>query len=181
MKTKSPSPPKSQTDELKPAPDVPELALSCAPSGVLTLVRSGHAAALPTKALNVFYVLADSIEKGIRTLKEICKPVIIARRDEGKPNGAKNQHREFAYQIPGGEATLTVQERMPEEPNPEKLEALLKSKDLWDVSQTTFLDMEKVNGLRQAGLITEEEFTTVCNPSKPTYALIAKFQRGSQQ
>lgn len=154
--------------------DTPELAVSSTPPDLLDIVRTGNAATLPTKQLNCFYVLADSVEKAIKALKEKCRPVIIARRDEGESVGADNQHREFVYHTMNGDIRLTVQERILQKPDPDKLEALLKSKNLWQSALTTTLDMDKVDGLSKAGLITAEELVKISDAPKPIYALIAK-------
>lgn len=162
---------------MKDNPQPLELTLSCVPSNILSLIHTGSTGLLPTKALNIFYALADALEKKLKTLKEKCRPAIIARRDEGVSTGAQNQHREFVYQTPHGEVHLTVQERMVAKPDPEKLETLLKAKDLWQFASTTAVDMEKVDGLCMTGLITTEELASVSDPPRATYALIAKISK----
>ena len=157
--------------------DTPELALTCSPIEVLNLVRADHGGILATKLLAVFYCFADSIGKTIEDLKAKCRPLIIARRNEGTPTGAEQQHREFVYQIPAGEVRLIVQERMVQQIDHEKLESLLKARDLWNAA--TSLDMEKVNSLYEAGILTAEEFSSVSRAPRATYALIAKINPGS--
>lgn len=161
-------------------PDIPELGLSCVPAHVLNLIRNDQANMLPTKFLNVMYALLDSIEKTIKTLKEKSRPAIVARRDEGKPTGPQNQHREFVYRIPVGEVHLTVQERIEPQPDLEILETLLKAKDLWQHASTTAIDMAKVNALLTAGLLTAPELANASNAPKITYALLAKINPKAQ-
>lgn len=168
---------KQQAPTLAPEVDTPELALTCSPLEVLNLVRTDHGGILATKLLAVFYAFADSIGKTIEDLKAKCRPLIIARRNEGTPTGAEKQHREFVYQIPAGEVRLIVQERMMQDIDREKLEALLKARDLWN--SATSLDMEKVNSLYDAGILTAEEFSSVSHTPRATYALIAKINPGS--
>lgn len=155
--------------------EITELTLLSDPAHLLDTVESGNAERLPTKQLNVFYVQADVIEKAIKALKEKCRPVIVGRRSQGVPTGENLQHREFTYQTPQGRIKLTIQQRITWKPNPEKLEALLKQKNLWEAAQTTTLDMDKVQGLCQAQLITPDEMTSISDTPEPTYALIAKF------
>lgn len=156
--------------------DITELTLLSNPIDLLDTVRNGRAITVPTKQLNIFYVQADAIEKAIKDLKTNCRPVIIGRRKEGTPSGDSLQHREFTYETPQGIVRLTIQERQAWNPNPEKLEALLKRKNLWELAQTTNIDMEKVQGLCQAGMITPEEMASVSETVQPNYALIAKFK-----
>lgn len=167
MKTKTE--PKTES-----ASDTADLMLLSSPTNLLDLVRQNKAALLPTKQLTIFYVMCDVIEKGIRKLKDTCKTVIVGRRDEGTPAGEKLQHREFHYTTLRGAVSLTVQERITQTPDPEKLEALLKTKCLWELAMTTVLDLDKVDGMRQAGMITPEEFAAVSSEPKPVYALIAR-------
>lgn len=155
-------------------PDTP-LTLLSNPANLLYSVRAGNAIRIPTRSLNIFYAHADAIEKLIRDLKNKCRGVIIGRRNEGVAVGNRLQHREFRYQTPQGEIQLTIQERLAWKPDPEKLEALLRQKNLWEVAQTTSLDMSKVEGLCQAQMITPEEMAAVSPEPEPTYALIAKF------
>lgn len=167
-------PRKQQTATLAP-PDVeimPELHLTCSPIEVANLIRTDHGDILSTKLLVVFYALADAIGKTIEGLKDRCRPLIIARRNEGISSGPENQHREFLYQIPAGGVRLIVQERMWQPIDQEKLEALLKAKDL--LLAASSLDMDKVRNLRDAGTITAEEFAGVSGSPKVNYALIAR-------
>lgn len=157
--------------------DNTELTLSSDPANLLDNVRNGKASLIQTKSLNIFYVHADSIEKAIRELKEKCRIVIVGRRGEGTATGDRLQHREFNYQTPQGDIKLTVQERMNWKPDFEKLEALLKKKDLWETAQTTTLDMNKVQGLIQAELITPDEMDAISAKPEPSYSLIARFDR----
>ena len=151
----------------------PELVLKCSPVEVLNLIRTDHGAILSTKLLAVFYVLADAIGKTIDGLKLKCRPLIIERRNEGTPSGEKQQHREFMYQIPAGEVRLTVQERMIQQIDEEKLADLLAKKNLWQAASS--IDMEKVNGLHESGLITAEDFANITTgPPLAKYALIAR-------
>lgn len=152
--------------------DAPELVLTCSPVEVLNIIRTDNGAILSTKLLAIFYALADAIEKTIEGLKNKCRPLIISRRNEGTPIGAENQHREFLYQIPAGEVRLTVQERMSQQIDQEKLEALLKAKGL--LQSASSIDMDKVSTLRDTGLITAEDFAAVSGPPQPKYALIAR-------
>lgn len=170
MKTKLDPTPKSSAPIFEA-----NLILMSNPANLLDIVRRGSACIIPTKPLNVFYVMADSIEKAIKDLKEKCRPVIIGRRNEGEPAGDKGQHRQFCYTTPQGEVTLTVQERITQRPDPEKLETLLKEKSLWEIAQTTSLDLEKVEGLRLAGMLTAEELASVSTPHTG-YALIAHLE-----
>lgn len=172
MKTKlDPTPAK-----IAPSSDNANLTLLSEPANLLDIVRRGSTGILPTKQLNIFYCMADSIERAVKVLKDRCRPVIIGRRNEGEPTGSKLQHRTFTYKTPQGDITLTVQERLMPKPNPEKLEALLRAKKLLEIAQTTSIDMNKVDGLVQAGLITAEEMSGVCDEAKPVYALIAQFE-----
>lgn len=166
-----------------PEVDTPELVFTCSPIEVATLIRTDHGAILSTRLLVIFFALADAIAKTIDGLKEKCRPLIIARRDEGTPTGDENQHREFLYQIPAAEVRVTVQKRMTQQVDREKLADLLTRKDLWQAASS--IDMEKVNGLRDSGLIAPEEFASVAaGPPEPKYALIArvtpKEQAGSE-
>lgn len=159
--------------------DTIELTLLSDPPSLLNTVAAGNAIRIPTMALNIFYVYADAIEKLIRELKDKCRGVIIGRRNEGMAVGDKLQHREFTYQTPRGDVKLTVQERIAWKPNPEKLEALLRQKNLWELAQTTRLDIAKVEALCAAEMITPEEMAAISDEPKPTYALIAKFEPGT--
>lgn len=171
MKTETPTKPKTQP------PIDTELTLSSDPANLLENVRAGNASLVQTRQLNIFYVKADSIEKAIKDLKDKCKAVIVGRRSEGTPTGEKLQHREFSYQTPQGDIKLTVQERMSWKPDPEKLETLLRKKNLWESAQTTTLDMNKVGGLIRAQLITPDELAGISGKPEPNYSLIAKFDR----
>lgn len=155
--------------------EYPDLIVSTKPTNLLKIVRTGNAATLETQDINIFYVLADFFEKRFKALKEQCRTVIIARREEGKPTGEQQQHREFFYQLPTGSAHLTIQERIILKPNPQKLEALLRSKNLYESALTSTIDPDKVNAMYNAGLITPEEFTSISDAPKPSYALIARF------
>lgn len=154
-----------------------ELMLFSNPPNLLISVREGHAASVPTKQLNVFYAMADSIERALKILKDKCRPVIIDRRNEGIVTGEKLQHRQFHYVTPQGNITLTIQERIAQKPDPAKLESLLKAKDLWQIALSTALDMVKVEGLLQAGLLTPEEMAGVSGAPEPVYALIARIEK----
>jgi hypothetical protein len=155
-----------------------ELMLFSNPADILSIIRSGQSATVPTKPLNLFYVKADLIEKAVKFLKEKSRPTIIDRREEGIRTGDHGQHREFQYQTPDGIAKLTVQKRSGWRPDPEKLEALLKKKNLWQTAQATGIDMAKVEGLCQAGLITAQEMESVAADQQPVYVLIPKFEGG---
>jgi len=146
------------------------------PAELLTLIRSGQAATVPTKPLNVFYVKADLIEKAVKFLKEKSRPTIIDRREEGIRTGDHGQHREFTYQMPDGNAKLTIQKRSGWKPDMEKLELLLKKKNLWQTAQATGIDMAKVEGLCQAGLITPQEMESVAAGAEPVWVIIPKFE-----
>jgi hypothetical protein len=182
-----------------------DLALDARPASVLTLVRTGQAVQVPTKQLAIFYVQADVIEKAIKKLKDLSRDSLVARRDEGGATGDKHQHREFRYVTAQGMCQLTVQQRQSWRPNPEKLEALLREKKLWDqvvnlrvVAEGTWfqkflrqhraeiaksgvqileeMDMEKVDGLCQAKLITSDKLESILDKPEPTWALIPKLK-----
>lgn len=156
-----------------PEIETPELHLTCSPIEVASLIRTDHGDILSTKLLAIFYALADTIGKTIDGLKDKCRPLIVARRNEGSPSGEQKQHREFLYQIPAGQVRLIVQERMIQQIDREKLADLLTRKNLWQVASS--IDLEKVNGLRESGLIAAEEFATVITGQpQPKYALIAR-------
>lgn len=157
-----------------PPGDNANLTLLSDPANLLDIVRRGSTGILPTKQLNIFYAMADSIERAVKGLKDRCRPVIVSRRNEGEPSGSKLQHRTFSYTTPQGDITITVQERLTPKPDTEKLEALLKSKELLEIAQTTAIDMNKVDGLVQAGLITADEMAGVCDKPEPVYALVAQ-------
>lgn len=157
--------------------DNADLALACEPPGLLDTVRKGNATAVPTRQLNLFYVAADTLEKAIKSLKEKCRGTIIGRRQQGVAVGDKLQHREFRYETPQGEVVLQIQERITPRPDPHKLEALLKQKDLWQIALTTTVDPDKVDGLCQAGLITPEEMASISAPPQPVYVLIARVDK----
>lgn len=173
MKTQMPLKPKTPPSST----DNTELTLSSDPATLLDQVRAGNASLVQTKQLNIFYVYADSIDKAIKDLKEKCKAIIIGRRSEGTATGDKLQHREFSYQTPQANIKLIIQERTSWTADPEKLEALLRKKNLWESAQTTTLDMNKVQGLIRAQLITPDELDAISGKPQPTYSLIAKFDR----
>jgi hypothetical protein len=108
-----------------------ELSLVSNPANVMRLVLDGQAALVPTQQLNVFYTQADAIEKHVGKLKEKSRATIIARRDEGALEGAEGQHRVFTYDTPQGHVELKVQTRQKWNPDPDKLEKLLRRKKLW--------------------------------------------------
>lgn len=153
-----------------------ELVLFSNPASLLNTVREGNAGNVPTRQLCVFYAMADSVEKLVKGLKEKSKPVIVERRNQGTPTGDKLQHREFRYATPQGEALLQIQERIVQKPDMAKLEALLKAKNLYQLALTTAIDMSKIDGLSEVGLITPEELASVSGEPKPVYALIAQIK-----
>lgn len=161
--------------KLLKAPIELDLMVTSTPANLIDIVRSGNAATLRTKDINVFYTLADYWEKNLKALKDGCRPVIISRRDQGEVSGSQSQHRRFAYELPNGDVVLTVQERIIQRPDPEKLEALLRTKNLWEQALTTTVDPIKVDGMRVAGLITQDEYDSVSESPKAGYALIARF------
>jgi hypothetical protein len=193
MKRKTTSSKPSAPSPTRPAPPVPKepesyheyearrkavseetkLSFYCEPPQLMSQVRDGPTALIATRVLNIFYTYCDLIEKAVRALKAKCRDEIIARRDEGTPTGDRGQHREFTYDIPEGKITLTVQESRTPKFDDEKLEALLKRKNLWNSAITTIVDPEKVRGLILAKLITAEELAGVCSID-PSYSLIAK-------
>jgi hypothetical protein len=183
-----------------------DLILSSSPEQVLQLVREGKAELVPTKQLNIFYVRADAAEKFCKDLKEKSRQIVIERREEGEKSGDKQQHRYFEYGTPQGRVELTVQERRSWTPNPEKLEELLKKKKLWEkvinvtvkgdspafitavkvgrkgfekigATVTEEIDVEKVDGLVKAKMISLDELESILDKPDPTYALIGKLKK----
>lgn len=165
---------KQKVKTANPTIDV-DLTIVSTPPILLDFVRNGNAGTLATRDVNVLYTLADFFEKTLKALKDKCRPVIISRRDEGEVTGSQAQHRQFKYDLPTGNVQLIVQERLIQKPDPEKLEELLRTKNLWEQALTTTLDPIKVDGMRVAGLITDEEYASVSDSPRPTYALIARF------
>jgi hypothetical protein len=164
-----------RTTAIAPAPILnANLALLASPANLLDLIRADQASLIPTRPLNIFYVKADIISKSIDELKKKARATIIGRRDEGQATGSYAQHREFKYTTPEGEISLTVQRRQSWTPDMQKLELMLKTKGLWNSVQTTRLDLEKVSGLAQAGIITQEEMDAVSTSHEPLYALVAR-------
>jgi hypothetical protein len=182
-----------------------ELVLSSNPAEVMEQVRDGNAELVPTRQLNIFYVLVDVIEKRVKYLKEKARQTIIDRRNEGEPAGDKNQHREFAYNTPQGRVELTIQERNSWRMDVEKMTDFLHQKHLWDTAATITikgegpefrafvdkyrhkiefcgasiteeLDLDKVDGLCKAKLISLDEFEYLLDKKDPTYALIPKLK-----
>jgi hypothetical protein len=152
------------------------LALLASPANLLDIIRADHAEMISTRPLNIFYVKADLISKAIEELKKKSRGVIIGRRDEGETAGDQGQHREFRYSTPEGEVTLTIQRRQAWTPDVKRLELLLKTKGLWQSVQTTHLDMDKVQGLAQAGIISEEDMQSISTSREPVFALIARME-----
>lgn len=182
-----------------------EVTLSSRPASLIELVDRGQTNLIPTDRLVPFYVQADAVAKRIEDLKKKAKAGIILRREEGEVSGDQNQHRKFEFNTPLGRCELTVQEKRSWRPNPEKLESLLKAKNLWDSAVdlvvstsgdefqkflwkhrkelrgmglvfTEQVNMEKVDGLCKAKLITEAELESILEKPEPAYALIAKLR-----
>jgi hypothetical protein len=153
----------------------------------------------------VLDAMKKRIEKLLEKIKDKNEQTagLQSRRGEGIVCGEKNQHRRFEYP---GIGTLEIQEKKNWQPDPDKLVALLKKKKLWatacnvtvntsgdaflkhvkahrkefealGVTFTEELDMEKVNGLCMAKLITEEELEEILDKPDPTYSLVPKLEK----
>jgi len=185
------------------------VALVSTPKQLIELVDAGQIANIPTNRLAPLYIVLDALNKRIVKLlekikdKDLKNSGLIQRRTEGQAAGDRGQHRVFSYP---GLGELTIQEKRSWQPDPQKLQALLKEKKLWDTATNVIVttsgdafqkflrkhrteleqmgleleyvvDMEKVDGLCKAKLITEEELESILNKPDPTYALLPRLEK----
>jgi hypothetical protein len=154
-----------------------------------------------TPKLAQFFVLADKVVKRIVELNGLVRAELLEhRREQGDICGDQNQHRRF---IVPGVGTLTIETRLGFALIPDKAEALLRSKGLYDnsvdvsvvgdtrafyriirgmrkelkaagIDLQESLSYDKLDALCKLGLITPAELTSVLQEKAPQYAVKAK-------
>ena len=176
--------------------------LAAGPPTTIELIDSGQASLVPIEQLVPFYVKGDAITKRIKVLLDNARKSLIERRDQAQEKaGDKQQHRVFTFngdqltiQAKGGivfdmeklEALLKEKKLYDQATNlsittsGDKFQKFLRrpvvKKELQAMHITieAVIDMEKVDGLAKAKLLTVEEIASVTTPKETTYALIPK-------